>query len=109
MQSAGDALLSVINDILDFSKLEAGKSRAGRLRLHCPRKVVEEVGGLLAPAAAAKRLELIAYCLPEVPEAVHGDVGRIRQILLNLAANAVKFTPSGEVIIRAGAQTTTTR
>ncbi|HET9649063.1 MAG TPA: response regulator [Microlunatus sp.] len=103
VQSAGDALLSVINDILDFSKLEAGKVVLD-VSDFSPRKVVEEVGALLAPAAAAKRLELIAYCLPEVPDAVHGDVGRIRQILLNLAANAVKFTPSGEVIIRARAQ-----
>ena len=63
---------------------------------------MEEVGALLAPAASEKRLELLAYCLPAVPEVLSGDAGRIRQILLNLAANAVKFTSSGEVSIKVG-------
>lgn len=89
----------MINDILDFSKLEAGK---GVLDLadFDPRRLVEDVGALLAPAAFAKRLELIAYCLPSVPESLHGDAGRIRQVLLNLASNAVKFTSQGEVAVK---------
>jgi two-component system sensor histidine kinase/response regulator len=99
VQSAGDALLGVIDDILDFSKLEAGKVVLYQSDFS-PRQLIEEVGALMAPAASAKGLELIVYCLPEVPAAVHGDVGRIRQILLNLASNAVKFTPVGEVIIK---------
>ncbi|HEU5485665.1 MAG TPA: ATP-binding protein, partial [Microlunatus sp.] len=102
VQSAGDALLGVIDDILDFSKLEAGKVVLDQQDFS-PRRLVEEVGALMAPAASAKGLELIAYCLPGVPAAVHGDAGRIRQILLNLASNAVKFTPQGEVVIKVAA------
>ena len=92
--AAGEALLAVINDILDFSKLEAGKVVLDPTDFD-PRRLVEDVGALLAPAAFDKRLELIAYCLPDVPDMMRGDVGRIRQILLNLASNAVKFTAAG--------------
>lgn len=99
VRGAGEALLSVINDILDFSKLEAGKVMLDPADFD-PRRLVDEVGTLLAPAASAKGLELIAYCLPDVPPAVVGDPGRIRQILLNLASNAVKFTHDGEVAIK---------
>lgn len=102
VQSGGDALLSVIDDILDFSKLEAGKVVLEQSDFNL-RRVVEEVGALMAPTASTKGLELIAYCLPDVPEALHGDAGRIRQVLLNLASNAVKFTQTGEVIIKAAA------
>ena len=91
----------MINDVLDFSKLEAGKVELEPVDFKV-RKLVEEVGALLAPAASEKRLELLAYCLPAVPEVLSGDAGRIRQILLNLAANAVKFTSSGEVSIKVG-------
>lgn len=98
VKGAGEALLTLINDILDFSKLEAGK-----VDLDCapfnPRTLVEELAVLLAEAAQANGLELIAYCRPEVPAMLVGDAGRIRQILLNLASNAIKFTPSGEVVI----------
>lgn len=99
VKGAGEALLALINDILDFSKLEAGKVDLDYSPFE-PRLVVEEVAGLLAEAAQGKQLELIAYCHPEVPAQLVGDSGRIRQILLNLASNAVKFTPSGEVAIR---------
>ena len=98
VQAAGEALLSVINDILDFSKLDAGKVVLD-LADFDPRRLVEDVGALLAPAAFSKKLELVAYCLPDVPRTVRGDPGRIRQILLNLASNAVKFTSEGEVAI----------
>ena len=97
---AGEALLAVINDILDFSKLEAGKVDL-ELASFDPRRVFEEVASLLALAAHTKQLELIAYCRPEVPACLVGDAGRIRQILLNLASNAVKFTATGEVAITA--------
>lgn len=99
VKGAGEALLALINDILDFSKLEAGKVDLD-VRPFDPRVLVEEVAGLLAEPAQAKNLELIAYCEPEVPARLVGDSGRIRQILLNLASNAVKFTASGEVSIR---------
>jgi two-component system sensor histidine kinase/response regulator len=103
VKGAGEALLALINDILDFSKLEAGKVDLD-VRPFDPRLLVEEVAGLLAEAAQAKQLELIAYCDPEVPARLSGDSGRIRQILLNLTSNAVKFTASGEVSIRVRAE-----
>ena len=99
VNSAGDALLTVIDDILDFSKLEAGKVVLDQSDFSL-RLLVDEVGALLAPAASGKGLELIAYCHPDVPAAVHGDSGRIRQVLLNLVSNAVKFTATGEVILK---------
>ncbi|GAA1763370.1 hypothetical protein GCM10009712_10000 [Pseudarthrobacter sulfonivorans] len=99
VKGAGEALLSLINDILDFSKLEAGKVDLD-VRPFDPRGLVEEVAGLLTEPAQAKNLELIAYCEPDVPARLLGDSGRIRQVLLNLASNAVKFTASGEVSIR---------
>jgi signal transduction histidine kinase len=103
VKGAGEALLALINDILDFSKLEAGKVDLD-VRPFDPRDLVEEVAGLLAEPAQAKNLELIAYCEPEVPARLVGDSGRIRQVLLNLASNAVKFTASGEVSIRVTTQ-----
>jgi two-component system, sensor histidine kinase and response regulator len=99
VQTAAGALLTLINDILDFSKLEAGKVDLDVTSFD-PRLLVEEVGSLLTDDAQGKALELIAYCRPDVPERLAGDAGRIRQILLNLASNAVKFTASGEVAIR---------
>lgn len=99
VRGAGEVLLALINDILDLSKLEAGKVDLDIVSFD-PRLLVEEVAGLLSEPARAKGLELIAYCGPEVPERLSGDAGRIRQVLLNLASNAVKFTPAGEVAIR---------
>ena len=98
VRTAGEALLTLINDILDFSKLDAGKVSLDPSDFDLS-LVVEELGALLAPAAFAKRLELIAFCRPGVPPVVHGDAGRIRQIVLNLASNAVKFTAEGEVVL----------
>lgn len=99
VKGAGEVLLTLINDILDFSKLEAGKVDLD-ITAFDPRILVEEVAGLVAEAAQSKNLELISYCHPDVPLRLMGDSGRIRQILLNLASNAVKFTPSGEVEIQ---------
>ncbi|HJV98617.1 MAG TPA: response regulator [Arthrobacter sp.] len=104
VKGAGEALLALINDILDFSKLEAGKVDLD-VRPFDPRTLVEEVAGLLTEPAQAKDLELIAYCEPDVPARLQGDSGRIRQILLNLASNAVKFTAAGEVSIRVKVET----
>ncbi|MDQ0618384.1 PAS domain-containing hybrid sensor histidine kinase/response regulator [Arthrobacter globiformis] len=99
IKGAGEALVALINDILDFSKLEAGKVDLD-VRPFDVRLLVEEAAGLLAEPAQAKGLELTAFCAPEVPARLSGDAGRIRQILLNLATNAVKFTEAGEVAIQ---------
>jgi signal transduction histidine kinase/ligand-binding sensor domain-containing protein/CheY-like chemotaxis protein len=95
--SAG-ALLTVINDILDFSKIEAGKLEIESVDFDL-REVVEDVARLLAVPAHAKSLELIAQLDPALPERVRGDPARLRQILVNLGGNAVKFTKQGEVTI----------
>ncbi|KUM35499.1 response regulator [Arthrobacter sp. EpRS71] len=99
VKGAGEVLLTLINDILDFSKLEAGKVDLD-VNVFDPRALVEEVAGLVVEAAQGKNLELISYCHPDVPARLMGDAGRIRQILLNLSSNAVKFTPSGEVEVQ---------
>ena len=96
---AGQALLDVINDILDFSKLEAGKLVLDADDFDL-RRLVEEVGDLLAPAAYAKGLELLVDFDPTAVRLVRGDHVRVRQVLLNLASNAVKFTAQGEVQIK---------
>ncbi|HYM34982.1 MAG TPA: response regulator [Steroidobacteraceae bacterium] len=95
--SAG-ALLTVINDILDFSKIEAGKMELELIDMDL-RDTVEDVARLLAIQAHIKGVEVIALLDPTLPEAMSGDAGRVRQILLNLGGNAVKFTQQGEVVI----------
>jgi len=92
------ALLDIINDILDFSKIESGnieiKSDPFDLRAVC-----ENVGELLAPRTLATQVELIISCSPDIPTHLIGDAGRIRQVLVNLVGNAIKFTPRGQIII----------
>ncbi len=100
VRSAGNALLTIINDILDFSKVEAGHLELESIDFDLV-QIVEEVAELVAEAAQQKDLELLAYCSPELPVALRGDPARLRQLLLNLAANAVKFTSAGEVVVRA--------
>jgi two-component system sensor histidine kinase/response regulator len=92
----GSALLTIINDILDFSKVEAGNLELEQLDVDL-RDTFEDVARLLSIQAHAKGLEIIAQIDPKLPHLVKGDAGRIRQILLNLAGNAVKFTAKGEV------------
>ena len=99
VRSAGNALLGIINDILDFSKVEAGRLELEAIDFDVV-LLVEEVAELVAEPAQAKGLELLAYCSPEVPARLHGDPARLRQVLLNLAGNAVKFTADGEVVVR---------
>ena len=98
IRSSGDALLAIINDILDFSKIEAGKMD---LEMH-PfelRECIESTLDLVAGRAAQKGLD-IAYLLDDaVPVGILGDITRLRQILLNLFSNAVKFTEKGEVVL----------
>jgi PAS domain S-box-containing protein len=105
VQVASRALLSVINDILDFSKIEAGKLELERLDFEI-RPVFDQVASLLAETARAKGLELMVSCHPDVPEMLAGDPTRLAQVLTNLGSNAVKFTDSGEVYIRATAEAT---
>ena len=100
VQTAGDALLGIINDVLDFSKVEAGAVELESIDFLLT-EVVEDVAAIVAEPARARGLELLAYCSPEVPAALRGDPGRLRQVLLNLATNAVKFTHHGEVVISA--------
>lgn len=97
---AGEALLAIINDILDFSKIEAGKIDLEIVDFDVVH-VVEDVAGLLAGPAQDKGLELVVYCDPAMPPVLRGDPARLRQVLLNLVSNAVKFTETGEVALRA--------
>ncbi|MDX2097869.1 MAG: response regulator, partial [Leptolyngbyaceae cyanobacterium bins.59] len=103
IRSSGDALLTIINDILDFSKIESGKLDLESLPLNL-RDCVEESIDLLAPKANAKNLELAYLIDPRTPNWICGDVTRLRQILVNLLGNAIKFTETGEVVITITAQ-----
>ena len=100
IRSSADALLSVINDILDFSKVEAGKLELETVEF-CPRDVVDDVLSLLAEPAHRSDVELVCGLGDDVATAARGDAGRLRQILMNLVGNAVKFTTEGEVVIGA--------
>jgi PAS domain S-box-containing protein len=96
---SGEALLEIINDILDFSKIEAGKLEL-QSEPFAPRQLMEDVGALLAPRAHQKRVELACEVDEALPHALIGDAGRLRQVLINLAGNAIKFTDEGEVALR---------
>ena len=100
LRTAGDNLLTIINDVLDFSKVEAGRLELETIDFDLV-QVVEDVAELVAECAQERQLELLAYCSPELPPGLRGDPSRLRQVLLNLAGNAVKFTASGEVVVRA--------
>lgn len=100
IRHSGDALLTLINDILDFSKLEAGEMELEEMDFSLT-NCLEEIADLMAPVAQQKSLELITELDPRLPARVRGDEGRLRQVLTNLVGNAVKFTPSGEVVVSA--------
>jgi PAS domain S-box-containing protein len=103
VRSSGESLLSILNDVLDFSKIEAGKLETEALDFDLY-QAVEDVVQLMAPRAHAKGLELACRIDERLPPAVRGDPYRLRQVLSNLIGNAVKFTPSGEVLIEVLAQ-----
>ena len=103
VKSSGDSLLSVINDILDFSKVESGKLDLSPIDFNLHDNVTETMKAL-ALRAHEKKLELMCEIRPEVPAWVVGDPGRIRQILVNLVGNAIKFTEHGEILVRAERQ-----
>ena len=98
IRCSGDALLTIINDVLDYSKIEAGKLSVDNMEFNL-RSVCGEVRSLLQPSAAAKGLALNLHFAPSTPENLIGDPVRVRQILLNLVGNAIKFTTSGSVSI----------
>jgi two-component system, sensor histidine kinase and response regulator len=100
VRTAGQGLLGVINEILDFSKIESGHLQLEEIDFDLV-DLVEGVAEIVAEPALAKGLELLAYCSPELPTGLRGDPSRIRQVLLNLTGNAVKFTAEGEVVVRA--------
>ncbi|MCI0731165.1 MAG: PAS domain S-box protein, partial [Chloroflexi bacterium] len=98
IRNSGDALLTIINDILDFSKIEAGKLELEKQPFDI-RACVESALDLLAPRAAEKGLDLAYVVADGTPNAIVGDVTRLRQILVNLVSNAIKFTERGEVVV----------
>jgi len=98
VRTSGEALLSIINDILDFSKIEVGKMETEQLDFDLY-QAVDDVVQLLAPRAHAKQVEIACRIDDHLPSAVRGDPYRLRQVLTNLIANAVKFTDSGEVLV----------
>ena len=101
--AAPGKVLDIINDILDFSRIEAGKIELDDIPFDIG-IIVEEVAELLASPAQSKGLELSSFVEPEVPSVLRGDPGRLRQVLVNLVGNAVKFTDRGEVFVRASVE-----
>jgi signal transduction histidine kinase/HPt (histidine-containing phosphotransfer) domain-containing protein/ActR/RegA family two-component response regulator len=100
IRDSGDSLLRLLNDILDFSKLDAGRMTFEDAPFS-PAVVTHNTISILGPRATAKGLAIVSDADPTLPQALLGDAGRIRQVLLNLVSNAVKFTETGEVSIRA--------
>src|SRR5207244_3302557 len=99
VRSSADALLALINDILDFSKIEAGKLELDAAAFPL-RDTLGSTLHSLGARAAQKGLELAVHILPDVPDNLVGDAGRLRQIVVNLVGNAIKFTEKGEVVVR---------
>ncbi|MBB4659985.1 PAS domain-containing hybrid sensor histidine kinase/response regulator [Parvularcula dongshanensis] len=95
---SGDSLLTIINDILDFSKLEAGKMSVATEPFSAA-SAIEDVAAIVSPAAAKKKIDLMVSIQPDLPLRLVGDAGRFRQVITNLAGNAIKFTDKGHVLI----------
>jgi PAS domain S-box-containing protein len=98
VRSSAESLLRVLNDILDFSKIEAGRLDLDVAPFDLG-ELLEEAASSMAPLAQGKGLEFVCSASPDVPRGLRGDAGRIRQVLTNLAGNAVKFTAVGEVVV----------
>ena len=106
VKHSADSLLTVINDVLDFSKIEAGKLELDPI----PFCLRDGLGGLLRPLAVrahTKGVELAYHVEADVPDTLFGDLGRLRQVVINLVGNAIKFTNDGEVVVRVRAETQT--
>jgi signal transduction histidine kinase/DNA-binding response OmpR family regulator len=101
INSSAESLLTILNDILDFSKIEAGKLDLETIDFDLG-QVLDQVSDALALRAHEKNLEFVCLLDPEVPRFLRGDPGRLRQIIINLTGNAIKFTPQGEVVIEVG-------
>jgi two-component system sensor histidine kinase/response regulator len=99
VKMSADSLLAIVNDILDFSKMEAEKLELLKIDFEL-RELIADSMGTVAIQAHAKGLELASYVPSEIPETLCGDPGRLRQILINLLGNSIKFTEQGEVIVR---------
>jgi signal transduction histidine kinase/CheY-like chemotaxis protein len=99
VRKSGESLLTIINDILDFSKIEAGKLVIEAIEFDL-REEVEQALELVAERASSKRIELLCWIDDDAPERVRGDPTRVRQVLLNLVSNAIKFTDRGQVTVR---------
>jgi PAS domain S-box-containing protein len=99
VRSSGDALMTVIEDILDFSKIEAGKLELDN-EVFTLREIIEDATTMLSVAANQKDVELMAWVEEALPAAVRGDGPRLRQVLVNLISNSVKFTSEGEVLVK---------
>lgn len=100
IDEAAKSQLLLLNDILDLSKIEAGKVELNNVDF-CPVKLLEDIGQLFAASAASKGVTLMTYIDRELQPALHGDPDRLREILINFTNNAIKFTPQGEVVLRA--------
>ena len=100
IDASGHALLEIINDILDFSKIEAGRMELESVEFD-PRRAIRAIMDTFKEQAHARGLELACLIHPDIPAALQGDPGRLRQVLSNLVGNAVKFTEKGEVVLRA--------
>jgi two-component system sensor histidine kinase/response regulator len=98
--SSGDALLEIIDDLLDVAKIEAGKLELNPTDFDL-RDAVEMACGIQAARAHAKGLELVIALDPDLPPLLHGDMARLRQVISNFVANAIKFTANGEIVVRA--------
>lgn len=101
IEECSNALLLIINDILDFSKIQSGNIEIEQVDFD-PRALVEGVAHMFAPKAARQQVEILVTVDASVPERLRGDPGRIRQVLMNLVSNAVKFTHQGEIVVSVG-------
>lgn len=106
VRSSADSLLRVINDILDFSKIEAGRLELYEEEFDL-RDMLTETARPLAVSAQQKDLKLVCHVLPDVPNVLVGDAGRLGQIVVNLLGNAIKFTAAGEIVLRADLESAT--
>ena len=106
VKMSADSLLTVINDILDFSKIEAGKLDFDAVEFSL-RDTLGDTMKTLGLRAHEKKIELVCHVQPDVPDALVGDPGRLRQIVVNLIGNAIKFTQQGEVVMEVGAESQT--